>query len=797
MLGTRRPVIGLLASSTVEPWAARQWEGVVEAARDLDVELVSYIGGVLRSARYDGQANVMYDLAASARLDGLIVWSTALGWLLSRSEMAEFLSRFGSVPLVSMEMGFPGVPTVSMDDYGGMRAMVDHLIDEHGRRRIAFLRGPVTHEGHEARFRAYRDSLADHGLPLDDRLVSRPSIDIDGASAIGAILDSGSPAIDAIVGADDVLVLAALPILRERGLRVPEDVSVAGFDNMPEDLTTSPPLTSADPPFREMGRRAMEIVLGMIAGRPAPEAERLPIGFVRRRSCGCPGDAETEEECLDLERGLRSRAAGTIPFAPEAPSVAPAAPVIDSWEAWESIAAALRETVIDPDEGLVRSFWDLFAAEVRGGEPGSFLPILERELERAADGGADPTRWLRVLVALQRATSPWTAAQPYESRLRAGELWGRAQEFVARAIQRQIARKQVSFALRHSAVRMLNEKLARVYDLDEQMDLATVYLARMEIDSCYLSLFDDPENPTAGARLVLAYGANRRFSLAPAGIPFAAPELVPYAALGAEPGPSRLALALYFGRTRLGFAVFEISRGEDALLCEILRWQLSGILKSAQDIRAEKAAAAEKAMLLRELQHRVKNSISLIASIAGVESSAAKNPETKEALSALEARISAIGGLYEELFDSGGVESVDLAEYLERVVAAVAAGLGGGRSGIVFDRNFERCPMDLKRAISLGLIVNELVTDSLKHAFPSGRPGRIDVRLVRSEDSIVVEVRDDGVGFPQGFDPTKAQGFGLQMVSLLARQIDGELAFDSGPQGTRTTLRLRAGDGPT
>jgi len=63
-----RPVVGLLASSTVEPWATRQWEGVVEAARELGVELVCFIGGVLRSARYDEEANVMYDLAAFARL---------------------------------------------------------------------------------------------------------------------------------------------------------------------------------------------------------------------------------------------------------------------------------------------------------------------------------------------------------------------------------------------------------------------------------------------------------------------------------------------------------------------------------------------------------------------------------------------------------------------------------------------------------------------------------------------------------------------------------------------------------
>ena len=166
-----RPVVGLLASSTVESWATRQWQGVVDAARDLNVELVCYIGGVLRSSRYDEEANVMYDLAALARLDGLIVWSAAIGWLIPKPDMSAFVSRFGALPIVSMEMSFPGAHSVLMDDYGGMRAVIDHLIEEHGRRRIAFLRGPATHEGFEARYRAYLASLEAHGLPFDPSLV--------------------------------------------------------------------------------------------------------------------------------------------------------------------------------------------------------------------------------------------------------------------------------------------------------------------------------------------------------------------------------------------------------------------------------------------------------------------------------------------------------------------------------------------------------------------------------------------------------------------------------------------------
>lgn len=770
MSNSPRPIVGLLAPSIVEPWAIRQWEGVVEAARDLDVELVCYIGGVLRSARYDEEANVIYDLAASAHLDGLIFWSTALGWLIPRPDMSAFIARFGTLPIVSMEMGFPGMRSVLMDDYGGMRTVIDHLIEEHGRRHIAFLRGPATHEGFEARYLAYRDSLEAHGLRLDPSLVVQTSFDVDGTDAANDLLGPGRTRLDALVGADDNLVISALPALAGRGLRVPEDVAVAGFDNLPEGLTTSPPLASADPPFHEMGHRAVEMLLDMIEGRQVAESVVMPIGFMRRRSCGCPDPASIMSVSDDV-------------CEPED-------------EGWISVAAAAREFAPNVDQAILRDLWSRFVAEIHGGETGPFLSILDRELEKTEANGTDATDLLRFLTAIQRASSRWTAVLPCESRLKAGELWGRAQEVVASAIKRQIARRQVSFTVRHSILRVLNEKLGSTHDPEEQMDIVSRALARLGIPGCYIALYARPDEPTGEAHLILAFDGASRLPLPSEGLSFPAPELVPRSEFRTadreKRGLSRLVLALYYGRKKIGFAVFDIESKEDASLCEILRWQISGALKNAVDLRTANAVAEEKAALLKELQHRVKNSMSLIASLSRIESAGASHPETKDALKSLETRITAVGDLYEVLYDSGGIESVDLSDYLARVVDSVILSVGGGPGRIEFDRSFEHCPMDLKRAVSLGLIVNELITDSLKHAFPGGRRGKINVALARENtgESLVLSVSDDGIGYPPSFDPETAEGFGLRMVSLLAKQLDGVLSFDTGGIGTRVKLRL-------
>ena len=546
-----------------------------------------------------------------------------------------------------------------------------------------------------------------------------------------------------------------------------------------------------------MGRRAVEMLIGMMEGRSVPESVVMPVGFARRLSCGCVDPAHLYADRSDLTAIVRLNGDARERVA-EADY---------EEEGWASIAEVARESAPQADVVVLRDLWARFVAELRGAETGRFLAIMDRELEMADAAGSDATDLLRLLTAVQRSTSRWTAALPYESRLKAGELWGCAQEVVASAIKRQIARGQVDFATRHSIVRVLNERLGSVYDLDEQMVIVSRHLSRLGIPACYIALYARPDEPTGEAHLILSFDGASRSPLPPGGLPFSAPDLVPRSVMRVDGGErdrlglSRLVLALYYGREKIGFVVFDIKGKDDAFLCEILRWQLSGALKNAADIRAAKAAADEKAALLKELQHRVKNSMSLIAAISRIESAGAAHPETKGALAALEARITAVGDLYEVLYDSGGIESVDLFDYLTRVVDSAAASVGGESGRIEFDRSLERCPMDLKRAVNLGLIVNELITDSLKHAFPEGRAGRIRVVLAREGDGLMLEVGDDGVGYPPGFVPEEAEGFGLKMVFLLAKQLDGKLSFESAGGGIRVRLRFLSGTaashGPT
>lgn len=202
-----------------------------------------------------------------------------------------------------------------------------------------------------------------------------------------------------------------------------------------------------------------------------------------------------------------------------------------------------------------------------------------------------------------------------------------------------------------------------------------------------------------------------------------------------------------------------------------------------------KAAAIEKTTLLRELQHRVKNSMALISSLASLEAAKSASAEAKAALGRLRSRVVALGSLYDILYQSGGIGDIQLSSYLESVIDSAAEGLGLETRKIAVTRSIEPLRFDIKSAISIGLIINELVTDSIKYAFPDGRKGTIGVKLFREGHAIILLVEDDGIGLPPGFDPASAKGFGMTLVESLASQLNAEFSARS-DGGAKFTLRI-------
>jgi len=559
----------------------QQWEGMLQRAKELDLKLVGYIGGMIDLNRH-GQASVLYDLAVENKLDGLVIWSMGIGWNIMRSEMKSFFDRYRSLPLVSVEMELPGVPCVMMDDYQGMRAVIRHLVEAHGRRRIAFLRGVKTHEGAQERFRAYTDALAEYGIPFDQQLIPPPLSSWDGEEMIRILLDECHASFDAVAASSDEMALDAMAALKARGIRIPEDVVLTGFDNEDRGMSVSPPLTTAAPPFLQMGRKAIELIEARIRGRGIPGRVDLPVDLVVRQSCGCVSsvfhEAEAEVDAL-AQIARRGSSMETEPMAME-PGLA-------------DIRAVLGTLASNED---LSEFWAALVCEIHGESSGKFLSILNAHLLRtfAADGHV--ATWSSALATLQRRASFWLSGLPQVDRLRAGIIWRQAQALIAEVARQQRAQQDSLRDSLQASLRSINEALITTFDIDSLMEIVVRELPQLGIFGCYLSLYVSPELPTGDARMILAYDAQGPLYLPTGGVLFPSSHLAPPDIWERAQPALRLVLALYFQTENIGFIMFDLEKKEDIARCEALCWQLSAALKGAMLMQREKEFASKDSL---------------------------------------------------------------------------------------------------------------------------------------------------------------------------------------------------------
>jgi PAS domain S-box-containing protein len=230
------------------------------------------------------------------------------------------------------------------------------------------------------------------------------------------------------------------------------------------------------------------------------------------------------------------------------------------------------------------------------------------------------------------------------------------------------------------------------------------------------------------------------------------------------------------------------------------RNKIQQILLAIEDVtervrlEREHAAAHKRIdMLLQELTHRVKNSLQFIGAMVLIESRSHKSGEGKAALERVSHRITALGQLYSTLSKADTIEDVDAATYLDELCRDLIESVQKeGDTSIVLKTDFESELLPTDRAIPIGLIVNELVTNAVKYAFPGEAKGTVMVMLKRVPGELRLTVADDG----QGLDPRRADsGLGGRLVDGFARQLGGQVERKSDSQGTTVHLILPSREG--
>jgi PAS domain S-box-containing protein len=204
-------------------------------------------------------------------------------------------------------------------------------------------------------------------------------------------------------------------------------------------------------------------------------------------------------------------------------------------------------------------------------------------------------------------------------------------------------------------------------------------------------------------------------------------------------------------------------------------------------------ALREKEILLKELFHRTRNNMQVIIALLSIAGGTAKNATVSRIVQDMSDRILSMSLVHKKLYESQDLSQIDLKEYAEELLHVLFEGELEKRRGIVIALGAEPMTLVIDRAVPFGLVLHELVLNSLRHAFPDRGVGRIAVHIARNgEGSIELVVSDDGVGPPEGFDGARPETFGLQLVrGLVEGQMGGSLSFET---GRGLTCRVRFSD---
>lgn len=221
--------------------------------------------------------------------------------------------------------------------------------------------------------------------------------------------------------------------------------------------------------------------------------------------------------------------------------------------------------------------------------------------------------------------------------------------------------------------------------------------------------------------------------------------------------------------------------------CRIIPKTINSVLLIAHDISERKVAEArkerdlqEKNTLLKELYHRTKNNMQVISSMLKMQSMQTKDPYILETFKGINNKISSMSLVHKKLYQSQDLSYIDLKEYIEELVELLAQSFHLDSEQISFNLNLNKVNVLLDSAVPLGLVINELITNMFKHAFPDHRKGEITISLSRNTEAIILIIADNGVGIDKNINPLKSKSMGLRTVkNIVTIQLKGEISYNS------------------
>jgi phosphoserine phosphatase RsbU/P len=561
------PSVGFLVDLLDEgPYQWAVLRGAMEAAHDRGAHLLCFAGGVLGAPRgASGERNGVFELAKPSNVDAVVILSGSVGKHIGPDGLQEYCERYRSIPMCSIGVELKDVSSVRIDNETGMRSVIEHLIGVHGMRRIAFLRGPVPNAEAEQRYRVYLETLQSNGIPFAPELVVSGDFERgSGREAINVLLSERKLPIDAIravVAANDSMALGALDELAKRGIRVPDQIAVVGFDDFEESRFALPPLTTVRQPLYELGHDAVCMVLDQLRNGAPPERQVRHAEPVIRRSCGCVGSTSLVSVSSD----------GPTPTLGFEAALIRRRQIILA-----EMSRAARGELSGAGPNWAERLLGAFAEEIRGESPDAFVRAYDDFLRRLASNGGDSSVSNDVVSAL-RARVLGCLAGDSQRHGQAEDLFHRVRIMTAQVTDRMQARLRMRAWTSARALGRAAAAIASGRGLDDLARAVAENLPPLGIARCFAAEYAGGTSEARVARLLLVEkpgGSNSDWTRSAT---FPAVDILRRAVLPTAGGHAFAVLPITHRDKELGILVLELGAAE-GYLYETLREVFTAVL---------------------------------------------------------------------------------------------------------------------------------------------------------------------------------------------------------------------------
>jgi DNA-binding LacI/PurR family transcriptional regulator len=528
---------GFIIPNIIYSNESKVWSALMKAAKLRNVNLINFIGAELNPKDILRMgANAIYKFVNPDKIDGVLIWSSIMCMNVAQDVFGEFVRGFG-VPVVSVDDIIPGIPSVVGDNDGGIRMMMDHMIKVHGKKRLAFIRGPENSSIAEMRFNAYKDTLLANGIGLDQTIISQAAswMDID---SIKNLIDEKAGSIDCIISVSDYKAIAVLSYLRHLGVRVPDDITVVGYDNDQMGKVLSRPLTTIDPDHERSVACGLDLLRDAVKGITPPMKTVIPGRLIVRETCGC-----------------LSTCTGSVRMYHNEDEKKDSKTEEDLW-----LQKAIARSLSGPKS------------------ESEFIYELEDRVDDSVKSVGDEEVWYDRICRLRKdhRISRWR----FWKNKKIEDIFHQAQLVVSLTSARKIALKNLEKDGFRNKFLEVCQSIVSSNDLDDIYKKCDEGFRKLGISSFCIMLYVDKNNPSSGSKINLISTGGDTLYLHNDTSAVISGGIVPEKLFELAGGIRLISMPLYFQNDQIGLILFG-DGPDEGIIYELLRGQISSALKGA------------------------------------------------------------------------------------------------------------------------------------------------------------------------------------------------------------------------